>query len=190
MSQKLTLKQEAFAQAYLQTGNASEAYRSAYDFSPDCKPNTVEKRACELLKNGKVAGRLDSLQKELAERNGVTVDAIVEELRRIAFSNAGDFFKWGKDGVEIKDSDDLTPEQRAVIAEVSHTRTPGGGTIRVKMSDKQAALEKLGRYLGMFKDVKEHTGKGGKPLFPPAITKDMTPQEAAEAYAQILREDD
>ena len=36
----LTPKQEAFACAYVETGNASEAYRRAYDVAPDCKPNT------------------------------------------------------------------------------------------------------------------------------------------------------
>ena len=37
-------------------------------------------------------------------------------------------------------------------AEVSQTKTQQGGTIKVKFSDKQAALEKLGRALGMFGD--------------------------------------
>ena len=32
----LTPKQDAFACAYVETGNASEAYRRAYDVAPDC----------------------------------------------------------------------------------------------------------------------------------------------------------
>jgi len=35
------------------------------------------------------------------------------------------------------------------------------GTLRIKMHDKVGALEKLGRHLGIFKDVHEHTGKDG-----------------------------
>lgn len=77
----LTPKQEAFAQAYLETGNASEAYRRAYDVSPESKPNTVEKRACELLKNGKVAGRLAVLQERARKRHDITIDTITEMLK-------------------------------------------------------------------------------------------------------------
>ena len=45
---KLTPKQELFAQTYIKTGNASEAYRTAYDANPkSCgcligKPKTVD----------------------------------------------------------------------------------------------------------------------------------------------------
>lgn len=74
----LTLKQEAFTQAYFETGNASEAYRRSYNAHPACKPNTVEKRACELLKNGKVAGRLRQLQAEARKRHDITIDKLTE----------------------------------------------------------------------------------------------------------------
>ena len=37
-------------------------------------------------------------------------------------------------------------------------------TQRIKMYDKAAALEKLGRTLGLFKDRLEHTGKDGGPI--------------------------
>lgn len=77
----LTVKQQAFACAYVETGNASEAYRRAYDVSPDCKPNTVEKRASELLKNGKVTGRIGELQQRAQERHEVTVDSMTHMLR-------------------------------------------------------------------------------------------------------------
>lgn len=78
---KLTLKQEAFAQAYIETGVASEAYRRAYNVSPGTKPNTVEKRACELLKHGKVAGRIADLQSAHQKRHEITVDSLTEMLK-------------------------------------------------------------------------------------------------------------
>lgn len=77
----LTMKQERFVAAYVETGNASEAYRRAYDVSPDSKPNTIEKRACELLKNGKVAGRLSELQKRAQKRHDITIDTLTEMLK-------------------------------------------------------------------------------------------------------------
>ena len=41
MAKKLTPKQESFCLAYIETGNASEAYRQAYDVGPKTKPETV-----------------------------------------------------------------------------------------------------------------------------------------------------
>src|SRR5262245_21664213 len=41
----LTPKQDAFCRFYLEKSNGSEAYRLAYDVSPDTKPETVNRRA-------------------------------------------------------------------------------------------------------------------------------------------------
>ncbi len=77
---KLTEKQEAAAQAYIECGgNKSEAYRKAYN-AEKMKPETVWSRACELFKNGKVAARVLELQEKHAERHNITVDSITNEL--------------------------------------------------------------------------------------------------------------
>ena len=84
----LTAKQEAFCLAYIETGNASEAYRRAYDASKT-KPDVVHVKASQLLANGRVAVRVAELQAEAAKRNEITVDdllAELEEARSKAFS--------------------------------------------------------------------------------------------------------
>lgn len=63
----LTLKQEGFARDYVLTGNASQAYRSNYN-AGKMKPETINVKAIELLKNGKVAVRVNELQKDIAQR--------------------------------------------------------------------------------------------------------------------------
>lgn len=75
----LTQKQEKFCLAYIETGNASEAYRRAYS-AGKMKPETVTKRASELLADGGVSGRVAELQKAAAERNAITVDDLLSEL--------------------------------------------------------------------------------------------------------------
>lgn len=75
----LTAKQEAFCLAYLETGNASEAYRQAYN-AENMKPETVNRKAKELLDHGKISARIAQLQGEAAERNEVTVDSLLAEL--------------------------------------------------------------------------------------------------------------
>ncbi len=61
----LTPKQEKFCQQYiLNGGNASNAYRSAYD-AGRMKPATIWRKANELLNNGKVTARVEQLRDEI-----------------------------------------------------------------------------------------------------------------------------
>lgn len=85
---ELTPKQENFCLAYLETGNASEAYRRAYNASK-MKEAVINVKACELLANGKVTVRLAELRKPIIERHQITVDDLIAELeqaRKIALS--------------------------------------------------------------------------------------------------------
>lgn len=75
MSDDLTPKQEAFAQAYVETGNASEAYRRAYD-AENMKPTTIMVKACHTLALDKIRARVGQLQGEAFERHEMTMDAI------------------------------------------------------------------------------------------------------------------
>ena len=67
MPKQITPKQDAFALAFFETGNATEAYRRAYDVGETAKDNWIHVEACQLLDNPKVALRLNEL-KEQAER--------------------------------------------------------------------------------------------------------------------------
>ena len=78
---KLTQKQEAFCLAYIETGNASEAYRQAYN-AERMKPETINKRACELMGDGYIAGRIEQLREPVRERHNITVDTLLLELEQ------------------------------------------------------------------------------------------------------------
>lgn len=75
----LTVKQEKFCQSYIETGNASEAYRQAYSTSK-MKPETVNRNAKKLLDSNKIATRVRELQKKHEERHKLTVDDLLREL--------------------------------------------------------------------------------------------------------------
>lgn len=75
----LTPKQETFCQKYIETGNASEAYRQAYN-AANMKPETVAVKASELLSSGKVSVRVQELRRHVAQRHAVTVDSLIAEL--------------------------------------------------------------------------------------------------------------
>jgi phage terminase small subunit len=193
-SEKLTPKQEAFAKAYVETGNASEAYRRAYD-AENTKDNVIHVKAAELLKHGKVSVRIAELQAEHQKRHEVTVDRVVKELSLIGFSNMLDYMTVSEDGGAFVDLSALTREQAAAIGELTTETYVEGKTedgeekrvvkrTKVKLSDKRAALVDLGKYLGMFVQKHEHTGKDGKPLVPEAAS----PRDLAAAVLGIIRE--
>lgn len=75
----LTPKQEKFAQVYVLTSNASEAYRQAYDVGENTKPETVWNEAYRVLANPDVSARVFQLQEQAAKRHAVTVDSITKE---------------------------------------------------------------------------------------------------------------
>lgn len=75
----LTPKQEAFCIAYLETGNASEAYRRSYNAS-GMKPDTINVKASELLSNGKVSVRLAELRAPAIAKAQLTVEDLLREL--------------------------------------------------------------------------------------------------------------
>ena len=79
MSSELTPKQEAFCLRYIETGDASEAYRLSYD-AENMKPVTINRKAKELLDNGKIAARLRALREMHVERHIVTVELLTREL--------------------------------------------------------------------------------------------------------------
>jgi len=85
---KLTIKQEAFCLAYVESGSASAAYRVAYNASK-MKPATVNRTAKELLDTPKITARIKELQYNALERHNVTVDSLLlelEEARQVALS--------------------------------------------------------------------------------------------------------
>lgn len=159
----LTPKQEAFYAAYLATDNASEAYRRAYDCAR-MKPATVNNNAAALLRHSEIAARLAKnatrLRSVAEDRYHVTKERVIAELALIAFARVDDVMSWGPDGAIAKASDSLTAEQLAAVGEVSERRDKFGRVMmRVKMHDKQAALDKLGRHVGAWKSEGEEDAR-------------------------------
>ena len=82
----LTPKQEAFCLAYLETGNASEAYRRSYSASR-MSDKQIWEESCKLTKSPKVAQRLEELRAPVRAKAQLTLEshlARLEELSRKA----------------------------------------------------------------------------------------------------------
>ena len=79
-NQKITAKQEKAAQAFIETGCKTTAYREAYN-AGKMKPATINRRAFELFETDMVTARVEELQKAAQKRHETTVDNITTKLR-------------------------------------------------------------------------------------------------------------
>lgn len=75
----LTQKQEAFCIAYMETGNASEAYRRAYDTS-NMNSASVNRAAKDVIDNPKITARLTELREPIIKKAQITVEDLIREL--------------------------------------------------------------------------------------------------------------
>ena len=74
----MTPKQADFVRWYFELGNASEAYKRAYN--SHAKPNTLHRKANDLLKHPVIKAEVKAMQDQARERNQVTIDNVVDEL--------------------------------------------------------------------------------------------------------------
>ena len=75
----LTPKQENFCIVYLETGNASEAYRQSYN-AENMKPDSINVNASKLLADAKIAQRLEELRAPIIKKAQLTVEDLLREL--------------------------------------------------------------------------------------------------------------
>jgi phage terminase small subunit len=75
----LTIKQEKFCMVYVETGNASEAYRQAYN-AENMTQNAVAVEACRILDSPNISLRIKELKSGHTKRHEITIDDLVAEL--------------------------------------------------------------------------------------------------------------
>lgn len=141
----LTPKQARFVDEYLVDLNATQAYLRA-GYAAGSTPQATHANAARLLENDRVATLVAERKAELARRLGITQEHVLREYARIAFADMRNYATWGPDGVILKASDELTPDEAAAVAEVGETTSKDGGSLKFKLHDKLKALDKLAEY--------------------------------------------
>lgn len=152
---KLTIKQEAFCQAYVRLGDKSAAYRESYS-SGNMKPESINRKAFELFNEVKITARIEVLKKELQERNEVTIDELVKELANmVRFDPAEMYTETGS----LKNIHDMPKPVRQMILSLDteelfdglgKDREKIGYTKKIRLMPKLDAIEKLMKYLGAY----------------------------------------
>lgn len=187
---KLTAKQAAFVSEYMIDRNATQAaIRSGYS------KKTASAIGKENLRKPLIAEAIAAAEEELAERNGLSADKVIQELALLGFANMDDYIKRTEGGDVYVDLANLTREQAAAIQEIvveTYQEATGGGESRevkrtkFKLADKRASLVDLGRHFGVFIDRKELTGPNGGPIQHETITQETSPEEAARIYREQM----
>ena len=180
---KLTPKQQRFVEEYLVDLNATQAaIRAGYS------KKTAASQGERLLRNVEIQAAIQAAMKARQERTEITQDRVLAELAKIAFGDQRRVMSWGPSGVKLRDSETLTGEEAAIVAEVSESVTAAGGTLKLKTHDKVGALKLLGEHLGMFKQRVELTGKDGGPIQSQDAPPDLTSltDEELEQLARIV----
>lgn len=140
---KLTVKQENFCNYYIETGNASEAYRMAYSCE-NMKDETVNERSCRLLKEYKISTRVRQLQEKLQEKSDITKEEVLKELTYIVRARVTDVISAKGLAVKVKDLKDLPDDVVSCISSIKKTK----GGIEVRFYDKIQAIDRLSKLLG------------------------------------------
>lgn len=146
----LSDKEQAFINEYMVDFNATNAaeragYKACYQAGR------------RLLGNSIIRFIILCRQNELRDLSQITSQRVLQEYSKIAFADIGDFVEFDNDTVVLRNSNEV---DTSVISEVQSTQYG----VKIKLSNKQTALEAIGKHLGMFREKVEISGKDGGPV--------------------------
>lgn len=146
----LTPKQQRFCEAYILTGNASEAYRRSYEASR-MAAKTITEKASRLLTQDNIAAMVEELQGRLRAKFELSAERVIREYMKIAFA---DIRKCFDEAGNLLPVSKMSEEAAAALASVDVVSHQGGEFLqisKIKLNSKVAALDSLARHLGLFK---------------------------------------
>lgn len=155
-------KIRAVAEHYAVYSNKQEALRHA-----GYSESYVKARGYKVFDRQDVKQAIEDVRARIREERKPTVDKIIDEMAKIATADPTDIVKIANESrvidgetveyqtVTVKNTDELTPDQRAAIKSIKQTRYG----IVIEFYSKTEMLTKLGEYLGIFKQNINLTGK-------------------------------
>lgn len=151
ISSKAEQKLLVFAQEYIANGgNGTQAAIKA-----GWSAKTAYQAGNRALKNDRVQEILKAHRQrvadELAEKHGLTVDRVLGEIRRLALGDVRDLFN--PDG-SMKPLHEMDADTAAMVAGVDFAN---GKVKKLKLWDKNAALDKAMRHLGLYERDNEQS---------------------------------
>lgn len=178
---KLTNKQRRFVEEYLVDLNATEAARRAGYKGNEA---TLASVGSENLGKPYISSFIQEEMARRSERTQITQDRVLQEIARIAFLDPRKLFDKEGKPIPISDLDDDTAAAIAGLDVLEQYEGSGqdrqfvGYVKKIKLCDKNSALEKLCRHLGMFNDKLKLQGDKDNPV--------KVVHESVETYLQEL----
>lgn len=183
----LNARQRAFCREYVIDRNGRAAYQRA---GFKATGHSAEVNAEKLLRKTEVKNEVARLEAEVAERAAVTATEVVRHAADMGFIDLGDLFD--ETGM-LKPVHKMPEKVRRILAGVELTSvrtTDGEGVVtvthKVKLPDRNAALDKLFRHLGLYNDKMPEPGNklqemlkilGHRPVGPPSVTGERVPED-------------
>ncbi len=165
MTSQLTDKQQRFVEEYLIDLNATQAaIRAGYS------EESARSIGCENLTKPDIQSAIAESRAMLSIAAQVTQERVLREYAKLAFL---DIRKAFDDEGNLRPIHELDDDTAAAISgiEIDVKSTEVDGTTlnssrihKLKLSDKKAALDSIGRHLGMFTDKTEISGPDGGPI--------------------------
>jgi len=128
---KLTPKQQKFAELYVELGNASEAYRQAYDVTTT-NLGTIKVKASKLLNQSNISITIENLRKELRQANKIDKQWIIDQHQEI--------IDWYKELKQLAKQEDISDKDKKRVYMLKDL---------IKGSDFRGSLDSITKMLGL-----------------------------------------
>lgn len=154
LGQKLKGEHRTFAEEWVIDHDSDRAYRAA-GYEPK-DSNAAHMGASRLLARPDVSAYVNALHSQLTRKRQLTGAMVIEEQRRMAFSNIKYLITAEDKSFSLKDLASLPDEYTAAISKLTQKSTKTGAVVleSVELHDKQAALKSLAKYFGV--DLNPH----------------------------------
>jgi phage terminase small subunit len=152
---KLTLKQEKFAQNIFAGMSQRQAYIKA-GYSTNMLPDTMDRSAFALTENHKVSARIEELRKKAEDSTVMGVIERKQRLTEIARARITDYQETGLDSGYINIGKE-SPNTGAIAGIESATKFDENGNTgtlftKVKLHDPVRAIQELNKMDGVYKE--------------------------------------
>jgi phage terminase small subunit len=142
----LTQRQRRFVEQYLILGNASEAARRA-----GYTEGSAKAAAARLKTSPAIVKALAEANAARIQRTRIDAARVIEEVARLSFVDLASLLDWSGDELRLRAPEEIAPEDRAALAQVTLSASKSGKRVTVKLFDKLRALQILMTHLGLGK---------------------------------------
>jgi phage terminase small subunit len=141
----LSEKHRLFLNEYLKDLNGKQAaIRAGYSVK------SAKVTASRMLTNDNLRSELSKRLKEIYDNYKNDQEKIIRELAVVGFSRITDYMTILKEGMTIKDSDEIPEELIGALSEITIAERKDGKRKTIKLHNKIEALKLLGNYHRLF----------------------------------------